>query len=126
MSSSDSLPCRSRRAGAESFNFPHWVAPPSMSSSSSLPCRSRAGAVSFNDWVAQGRYRPRAPADPDLRISSIRFLDSRFRYARQGRVMGFGGGRGNLFSTPSIHSQFWRAAALDRRRNHLNQSRRSQ
>ncbi len=35
-------------------------------------------------WVAPGDYSPRAPADPDVQISRIRFLRSRVRYAING------------------------------------------
>jgi hypothetical protein len=41
-----------------------------------------AGARARFVWVAPGDCSPRAPTDPDVRISRIRFFEQRIYYAR--------------------------------------------
>jgi hypothetical protein len=36
----------------------------------------------FSVWVAPGDCSPRAPTDPDVQISRIRFVEQRVRYVR--------------------------------------------
>ena len=70
--------------------------------------------------VAPGDCSPGAPTDPDVRISRIRLLETRFRYVLLWTMRG--GGSGSRSSSLRIHFHVF-GAARERRDSHLCQTR---
>ncbi len=74
--------------------------------------------------VAPGAHAPRAPTDPDVRISRIRLVRSRLRYAGQTPCAMRGRGSGYASNITPIDSR--PRVARERRANHLHHSTRVQ